>query len=151
MKTLLITPVSARAPSGDSPLWTRQFRLLSQVSAQLRLENLCRPQEEASKSVGMMYRVNESIRSMDLFILVPSVPEVKRQEYTWDTLINITMATLLDTITLFKDVLVLNGSFGCFKANSSAPFKHDSSFCHRLKSHFKGAKRVSSDQSDSKK
>lgn len=30
--------------------------------------------------MGMMYRVNESIRSMDLFILVPSVPEVAGQE-----------------------------------------------------------------------
>lgn len=56
------------------------------------------------------------------------------------------MATLLGTITLFKDVLVLNGSFGSFKANSSAPFKRDLRFCHTLKNHFKGGKRVSSDQ-----
>lgn len=69
-KTLLITPVSARAASGKSPSRNRQFRLLSQVSAQLRLENLCQPQEEAIKSVGVMYGIkliNPSLRWIRLF------------------------------------------------------------------------------------
>lgn len=37
------------------------------------------------------------------------------------------------------------------KANISAPFRSDSKFCYMLKSHLKGAKRVSSDQPGLKK
>lgn len=100
--------------------------------------------------MGMMYRVNESIRSMDLFILVPSVPEVAGQEAG----IHLGQTNKHHhgyAVRYHHVVQGCPGAFGCFKANSSAPFKHDSSFCHRLTSHFKGAKRVSSDQSDSKK
>lgn len=44
--------------SSPHPPANRRFCPFSQVSAQFRAENLCGPQEEAGKSVGVVYQVN---------------------------------------------------------------------------------------------
>lgn len=87
---------------------------------------------------------------MGSFILILAVPEVSGQEAEMHP----GQANKrhhgyeLESVILFKDALVLKASppLLLVQANSSALFKRDSSFCHTLKSHFMGGKRVSSDQ-----